>query len=79
MRIKQGKVVTYSFRCPPPCNQEIRVHAKNSIDAIDKIIIAGAISCRNNGNQCNCKNAHVDMPPIPVEQLKNIVALCMQE
>ena len=71
--------MTYAFACPVPCNREIRVEAKNNLDAIDKIIAAGAISCRNSKNQCNCKLAHFLLPPIPEEQLRNIVSLCTRE
>jgi len=35
--------MTYSFACPVPCNYEIKVDAKNGDDAINKIIMAGAI------------------------------------
>jgi hypothetical protein len=79
MKNKQENVMTYSFVCPLPCNREIRVAANNNLDAIDKIIMAGAISCRNSKNKCICEKAHFDMPPIPEEQLKNIVGLCMRE
>jgi hypothetical protein len=71
--------MTYAFACPVPCNREIRVEAKDNLDAIDKIITAGAISCRNSKNQCICKLAHFRLPPIPEEQLRNIVSLCIRE
>jgi hypothetical protein len=69
----------YSFICPRPCDREIIVKAKNKYDAIDKIIMAGAISCRNRGSRCSCEKTHFAMPPMPIDQLKNIVGLCMQE
>ena len=47
MKDKQKDVMIYSFTCPTPCSREIMVEANNSIDAIDKIIMAGAMSCRN--------------------------------
>jgi len=72
-------VTTYSFVCPVPCSREIRVEAKDNLDAVDKIIMAGAISCRNGKNQCFCEKAQFSMPPIPEEQLKSIVSLCMRE
>jgi hypothetical protein len=72
-------VLTYSFVCPVPCSREIRVEAKDNLDATDKIIMAGAISCRNGKNQCICEKAKFRMPPIPEEQLKNIVSLCIRE
>ena len=39
--------MTYSFACPVPCDHEIKVHAKNNDDAVNAIIRAGAIRCRN--------------------------------
>jgi hypothetical protein len=41
--------------------------------------MAGAISCRNIDSQCSCSRAQVDMSPIPEEQLRHIVSLCMRE
>jgi hypothetical protein len=79
MKDKQENIMIYSFVCPLPCNREVKVAAKNILDAIDKIIIAGAMSCRNLKNKCICEKAHIDMPPIPEEQLKDIVSLCMRE
>jgi hypothetical protein len=79
MNNERENLMIYSFICPTPCNLEIMVEAKNNLDAIDKIIMAGAISCRNSDNQRICEKAHMDMPPIPVEQLKNIVMLCMRQ
>ncbi len=69
----------YSFACPAPCNREIRVDAQDNLDAVEKIIMAGAISCRNGDSQCSCNFARVDLSPIPEEQLRHIVGLCMRE
>jgi hypothetical protein len=69
----------YSFACPAPCNREIKVDAHDNLDAVEKIIMAGAISCRNINSQCSCNHAQVDMSPIPEEQLRNIVGLCLRE
>jgi len=71
--------MTYSFACPVPCNYEIKVDAEDSDDAIKKIIMAGAIRCRNINNRCYCEKANHHMPPIKEEQLRNIVRLCMKE
>jgi len=79
MKNKPQNVITYLFRCPPPCDREVMVEAKNKRDAIDKMIMAGAMSCRNSEDQRICEKAHVDMPSMPVERLKNIVALYMRE
>lgn len=69
----------YSFLCPAPCDREIKVDANDDLDAVEKIIMEGAISCRNIDNQCSCNRAHLDMSPIPEEQLRHIVSLCMRE
>jgi len=70
--------MTYSFACPVPCNYEIRVDANNDDDAIKKIIMAGAIRCRNINNTCRCEKANHKMPPIKEDLLKNIIRLCMK-
>lgn len=79
MEKAREKMMTYSFACPYPCNRVIKVEAKNFLDAIDKILTAGAMSCRNNRNQFICENLHFEMPPIPESYLKNILKLCIQE
>jgi len=71
--------MNYSFACPAPCNREIKVNANDHFDAVEKIIMTGAMSCRNIHNQCSCKHARLDMPPIPEEKLRHIVSLCMRE
>jgi hypothetical protein len=79
MKNKRDRLMIYSFICPPPCNREIIVEAKNNMDAVDKIIMSGAISCRNSKYKLYCEKYHFNMPPIPMEQLKNIVGLYMRE
>ena len=72
--------MNYSFACPIPCNREIKVDASDNLDAIEKIIMAGGLSCRNiNNNHCNCKQAYDHLSPIPEEELRRIVSLCMRE
>jgi hypothetical protein len=71
--------VIYSFACPAPCNRTIKVDANDNPTAVEKIIMAGAISCRNMYNRCSCTQAPFDMSPMPEEQLRQIVSLCMQE
>jgi hypothetical protein len=71
--------MTYFFACPVPCNREIKVDANDNVAAVEKIIMAGAISCRNINNQHSCKQAHFNMSPISEEQLQRIVSLCMRE
>jgi hypothetical protein len=71
--------VTYSFTCPVPCDYEIKVNAKNNDDAVNAIIWAGAMRCRNSEKDCHCDKARLSMPPMPREQLRSIVRLCMKE
>jgi predicted small metal-binding protein len=35
------KTVKYSFKCPAPCNQEIKVDAQNDDEAVNKLMTAG--------------------------------------
>jgi hypothetical protein len=69
----------YSFACPAPCDREIKVEALDDSEAIEKMITAGAISCRNSDTQCSCNRAQIAMSPIPEKQLRHIVSLCMRE
>jgi len=55
------------------------VDARNSLDAVDKMLRAGAMGCRNIENRCACEEARFDLNPIPQEQLRNLVGLCMRE
>lgn len=71
--------MTYSFVCPFPCDQKIKVDAYDQDDAINKIITLGAIRCHNRDYHCSCEKARFDMSPMPPEELRNIVSLCMQE
>ena len=71
--------MTYSFVCPFPCNKELKVDALNNEDAINKLMLAGAIRCRNAYNRYNCENNIYDMPPLQEEILRNIVGSCMRE
>jgi predicted small metal-binding protein len=54
----------YSFKCPDPCNYEVKVDAQNDDEAVNRIIKAGEV---------HRKQAHPDMPPMTMDQLKNIV------
>jgi hypothetical protein len=71
--------MTYSFACPVPCDCEIKVHAKNNDEAVNAIITAGAIRCRNIEKNCHCEKAGIPLPPVTAEQLRRIVRLCMKE
>jgi hypothetical protein len=71
--------MTYSFVCPTPCNQKIRVYAENDEDAAIELITAGALRCRNTKYRCHCKKAHPGMSSISEEKLKQIVRICIQK
>jgi hypothetical protein len=72
-------IMTYSFVCPLPCNRGIWVDAKNSLDAVDKMLRAGAMGCRNIESRCVCEEARFELNPIPKEQLNHLVGLCLRE
>jgi len=72
-------MMNYSFSCPFPCKQEIHVDAHNQDDAINKMIVSGAMRCRNRDYQCSCDKRLCDMTPMHPEELINIIRLCMQE
>ena len=71
--------MTYAFVCPFPCNKEIYVDAHNHDDAVTMMIKSGAISCQNKDYHCSCEKARFDMSPMPPEELREIVRLCMLE
>ncbi len=71
--------MTFSFACPLPCDYKIKVHAKNHDDAVSAIVREGAMQCRNSEKDCRCDKAHLSMPPMPREQLRSVVRLCMRE
>ena len=69
----------YSFLCPFPCNRKIRVDAKDHPDAVDKMLRAGAMRCRNGENHRLCERDTLALNPMPEEQLKRLVGLCLEE
>jgi hypothetical protein len=71
--------MTYSFACPLPCRREFKVDAEDNSDAVNKMIMAGAISCRNSKNPHRCPGAHFDLSPIPDSQLQRIVSLGLRQ
>jgi len=68
--------MVYTFICPAPCSKVIMVDATNDDDAVNKLIRAGAINCRNikKSSFCN-KNPH--LCPFTEKELQGIVRLCM--
>jgi hypothetical protein len=71
--------MNYSFACPVPCNREIIVNASGNLDAVEKIIMAGGMSCRNTNYDCSCQHNFIDMSPVPEDELRRIVSFCLQE
>ena len=70
--------MVYTFACPVPCYRVIKVYANTDDDAINKIIVAGAMSCRSMSNQKFCEKGHHDMPSLPEGQLREIIRLSME-
>ena len=60
----------YSFKCPAPCNYEVKVDAGNDDEAVGKIIKAGEV---------HRKQAHPNMPPMTDEQLRTTVRSGMKK
>jgi hypothetical protein len=69
--------MVYKFACPVPCRRIIKVYANTEEDAIDKIIVAGAMSCRM-ANKRACEEGHHRMPSLPEDRLREIVRLSME-
>jgi predicted small metal-binding protein len=59
----------YSFKCPPPCNYEIKVDADSDAEAVGKIMQAGVV---------HKKEAHPDMK-VSEEQMKSMVRSGMKK
>jgi hypothetical protein len=76
---KGGEVSTYSFTCPLPCNRAFKAVANDPLEAAKKIIQEGAFGCRHSDHRRRCTGVHPDLTPIPEEQLKRIVSLCLRE
>ena len=68
--------MVYKFICPAPCSRVMMVDANNDDDAVNKIIGAGAINCRNMKSMPCCKKVP-HLPPLPEKKLGDIVRLCM--
>lgn len=68
--------MVYAFACPAPCSRVIKVDASDDDDAVNKIMEAGAINCRNINSTPSCKKV-LQLPPLPEENLRAIVLLCM--
>jgi predicted small metal-binding protein len=60
----------YSFTCAAPCNYEIKVDAQTDDEAMTKIIAAGKV---------HIKEAHPDMPPMPEQQMKDMLKAGMKK
>jgi len=60
----------YSFKCPAPCNYEIKVDAQNDDDAMNKLMAAGKV---------HAKEAHPNMPPMPEQKMKDMFKAGMKK
>jgi len=70
--------MTYTFSCPAPCRQVIRVDARNDDDAVGKLIKAGAMTCRNRASDDTCDTTRPVMSPWTDLQLRGVVRLIMR-
>jgi hypothetical protein len=70
--------MVYTFACPVPCQRIIKVHADSDDEAIERMIVAGAMSCRNAAHRRYCEEGHRRMPSFSMEQLRQIVRLSME-
>jgi hypothetical protein len=69
----------YSFLCPMPCNHEILIDAENDDDAVTKLMLAGALRCRNARYRCRCEKSKHDASPMSEAELRRTVSMCMCE
>ena len=67
---KEVRAMKYSFTCAAPCNYEIKVDAQTDDEAMTKIIAAGKV---------HIKEAHPDMPPMPEQQMKDMLKAGMKK
>jgi len=69
----------YSFICPIPCNHQILIDAENDDDAVTKLMLAGALRCRNAQYGCHCEKSKHYMSPMSEADLRRTVMMCMGE
>jgi hypothetical protein len=62
--------MNYSMTCPSPCNQVMKVDAKNDDEAISKLMVAG---------KAHMKESHPKMPPMSDEQMKSMLKAGMKK
>jgi predicted small metal-binding protein len=60
----------YSFKCPAPCNYEIKVDAQNDDEAMNKTMAAGKV---------HAKEKHPNMPPMSEQQMKDMFKAGMKK
>ena len=60
----------YSFKCPAPCNHEIKVDAQNDDEAMTQLMAAGKV---------HVKEAHADKPPMPEKEMKDMLKKGMKK
>jgi predicted small metal-binding protein len=64
------KAMKYSFKCPAPCNYEIKVDAQNDDDAMNKFIAAGKV---------HAKEAHPNTTPMSEQKMKDMFKAGMKK
>jgi len=60
----------YSFKCPAPCNYEIKVDAQNDDEAMNKTMAAGKV---------HAKEKHPDKPAMSEQQMKDMFKAGMKK
>lgn len=70
--------MVYTFACPAPCQRVIKIVATTDDDAINNIIVAGALSCRNKANRTCCEKGRHHMPSLSEDRLREIVRFSME-
>ena len=62
--------MNYSMTCPSPCNQVLRVDAKNDEEAVNKLMAAG---------KEHLKKSHPEMPPMPEANMMSMLKSNMKK
>ena len=68
----------YTFSCPAPCKKIVQIEAFDDEEAIDKIIIEGAMLCRNMKSNVRCSESPTLMSPLSDMHLREVIRLSMQ-
>ena len=70
--------MVYRYACPSPCRRVVTVHADTDEEAIERLIGAGAMGCRNLAYRNECREGHHHMPLLSEVQLRQIILWGME-